>query len=70
MRSDIREFFRPPAAPVFKGFDHWHGADVVLATGWDTVYPVLRLSGCGARAYLVQDYEPEFFATSAESLWA
>ncbi len=22
---------------------HWYGADVVLATGWDTVYPVLRL---------------------------
>ena len=25
---------------------------------------------CRARAYLVQDHEPEFFATSAESLWA
>jgi GT2 family glycosyltransferase/glycosyltransferase involved in cell wall biosynthesis len=70
VRNDIREFFRPPAAPVFKGFEHWHGADVVLATGWETVYPILRLPHCRARAYLVQDYEPEFFATSAESLWA
>jgi GT2 family glycosyltransferase/glycosyltransferase involved in cell wall biosynthesis len=70
VRNDIREFFRPPAAPVFKGFEHWHGADIVLATGWETVYPVLRLPGCRARAYLVQDYEPEFFATSAEFLWA
>ena len=41
-----------------------------LATGWDTVYPALLLPGCRARAYLVQDHEPEFFATSAESLWA
>ena len=28
------------------------------------------LDGCRARAYLVQDHEPEFFATSAEARWA
>ena len=28
------------------------------------------LPGCRARAYLINDHEPEFFATSAESLWA
>ena len=67
---DIREYFRPPAGPVFKGFDAWYGADVVLATGWDTVYAVLGLEHCRARAYLVQDHEPEFFATSAESVFA
>jgi glycosyltransferase involved in cell wall biosynthesis/SAM-dependent methyltransferase len=70
VRGDLREFFRPTRGPVFKGFDRWHGADVVLATGWDTVFPVLRLDQCRARAYLVQDHEPEFFATSAEALWA
>ena len=48
-------------APVTEGFDDWHGADVVVATGWDTVYPALLLAGCRARAYLVQDHEPEFF---------
>ena len=35
--------------------------------------PVSRSCGsttARARAYLVQDHEPEFFATSAESLWA
>jgi glycosyltransferase involved in cell wall biosynthesis/SAM-dependent methyltransferase len=68
--GDLREFFRPPRGPVFKGFDQWFGADVVLATGWDTVYPVLRLDHCRARAYLVQDHEPEFYATSAESVFA
>ena len=62
------EYFAPARArPCYKGFDDWHGADVVVATGWDTVYPVLLLAGCRARAYLVQDHEPEFFATSAES---
>lgn len=70
VRRDLREYFRPPRGPVFKGFDAWYGADVVLATGWDTVYPVLGLGHCRARAYLVQDHEPEFFATSAESVFA
>ena len=57
----------PLRAPAHKGFADWAGADVVLATGWETVYPALLLPGCRARAYLVQDHEPEFFATSAES---
>lgn len=70
VRGNLREFFRPPAGPVFKGFEHWFGADVVLATGWDTVYPVLSLPACRARAYLVQDHEPQFYATSAQALWA
>ena len=60
----------PLRAPVFKGFAEWHGADVVVATGWETVYPALLLDGCRARAYLVHDHEPEFFATSVERLWA
>jgi glycosyltransferase involved in cell wall biosynthesis/SAM-dependent methyltransferase len=70
VRANLREFFRPPRGPVFKGLDAWFGADVALATGWDTVYSVLGLDHCRARAYLVQDHEPEFFPTSAESLWA
>src|SRR4051794_20849569 len=70
IRRNLRDFFRPIQGPVFKGFDRWYGADVVLATGWDTVYPVLRLPWVRARAYLVQDHEPEFFATSAESVFA
>jgi glycosyltransferase involved in cell wall biosynthesis/SAM-dependent methyltransferase len=70
IRGNLREFFRPIRGPVYKGFDRWYGADVALATGWDTVYPVMRLPWVRARAYLVQDHEPEFFATSAESVFA
>ncbi len=32
--------------------------------------PTVLLPGCRARAYLIQDHEPDFFATSAESIWA
>jgi len=51
-------------------FSTWKGADIVLATGWQTVAPALLVPGAGARAYLVQDHEPDFYGASAESLWA
>jgi glycosyltransferase involved in cell wall biosynthesis/GT2 family glycosyltransferase len=70
LRRRIVEEFAPVAAPVFKEFDHWYGADVVVATGWETAYPVMMLPLCRARAYLVHDHECEFFATSALSVWA
>jgi glycosyltransferase involved in cell wall biosynthesis len=70
MRRVLVERFAPINAPVCYGFDGWRGADVALATGWETVYPVLGLLRCRARAYLVNDHEPEFFPTSVESEWA
>jgi glycosyltransferase involved in cell wall biosynthesis len=70
LRRIITETFAPLRAPVFMEFDQWYGADVAVATGWQTVYPVLELEGCRARAYLVNDHEPEFFATSVEHEWA
>lgn len=66
LRRNIREYFAPIEGPVYKGFGAWHGADVVIATGWQTVHPVLRLPGCRARAYLVNDLEPEFYGASTE----
>jgi len=66
LRWDLRAFFAPIAAPVYKGFDAWQGADVAIATGWQTVHPALLLDHCRARVYLVSDHEPEFYATSAE----
>jgi len=66
----FKEFFGMLRGAVRSGFDGWHGADVVVATGWQTVAKVLRLPGAAARAYLVQDHEPEFYPTSAERNWA
>jgi len=70
IRREIRDWFVPLEAPVYKGFDAWFGADVAVATGWQTAHSVAMLPGCRARAYLVQDHEPEFYATSAEGRWA
>lgn len=70
MRKRINDHYLPLAAPVHSGFEDWSGADIAVATGWDTVYKVLRLDGCGQRAYFVQDHEPEFYASSSRAVFA
>jgi glycosyltransferase involved in cell wall biosynthesis len=66
----VHEWFGGMRGPVRIGFGEWSGADVVVATGWQTVHRVLMLEGCKARAYLVQDHEPDFYPESAERRWA
>jgi glycosyltransferase involved in cell wall biosynthesis len=63
-------FFGPFQATVHDDLATWAGADVAVATGWQTVAPVLLLENCRARVQLVQDDEPEFYPASAERLWA
>jgi glycosyltransferase involved in cell wall biosynthesis/GT2 family glycosyltransferase len=70
LRHDINEFFSPFNGPVYKGFDAWQGADVAIATGWQTVHATLGLDHCRARAYIVNDHEPDFFAASTERVVA
>jgi len=66
LRHDIQEFFAPFQGPVYKGFDAWQGADIAIATGWQTVHATLQLANCRARGYVVNDHEPEFYAASTE----
>jgi glycosyltransferase involved in cell wall biosynthesis len=70
LRQTFHEFFGELRGAFHAGFSAWTGADVCVATGWQTVHRTLRLPDCVARAYLVQDHEPEFYATSAERVWA
>ncbi|WP_320670235.1 glycosyltransferase family 4 protein [Patulibacter defluvii] len=66
----FRAAFGAIAGPVHAGLDGWRGTDVLVATAWQTVPAALRLPDVAARAYLVQDHEPEFYPTSAEREWA
>ena len=70
LRGEIEQYFAGLAGPVYNGFEAWQGADLAIATGWQTVHATLRLPRCRARAYIVNDHEPEFFATSTERLLA
>jgi glycosyltransferase involved in cell wall biosynthesis/GT2 family glycosyltransferase len=67
LRHNLRDFFAPIAAPVYKDFGQWQGADIVIATGWQTVHPALLLDQTRARVYIVNDHEPQFYSTSVES---
>jgi hypothetical protein len=69
-KRSFREFFAAAEMELNTDFSMWAGADVALATGWQTVAPALLLDGVRARAYLVQDHEPDFYGVSAEALWA
>jgi len=69
-RRSFEEFFDANGFELHTDLAAWQGADVVLATGWQTVAPTLLLPGCRARAYLVQDHEPDFYGAAAEAMWA
>jgi glycosyltransferase involved in cell wall biosynthesis len=67
LRQAIIDDYAPIDGPAFNGFTRWTGADIVIATGWQTVYPALTLPWCRSRAYLVNDHEAEFYGTSVDS---
>ncbi len=72
LRDSLRAAFgdRVAATTAHASFSEWSGADVVVATGWQTAYTAMQLPGCAARAYLVNDHEPEFYPTSIERMFA
>jgi glycosyltransferase involved in cell wall biosynthesis len=70
LREEIVKRFIPIAAPVYTGLEDFAPCDVCFATQWWTAWPVRDLPGCGEKVYLVQDDEPQFYATGAESIFA
>ena len=44
--------------------------DLIIATDWESVWPVLAASAFKRRFYFVQDHEPSFFAVGSHSLAA
>jgi O-antigen biosynthesis protein len=45
-------------------------AHAIVATAWETAYPVLASPARGVRFYLVQDFEPSFYPAGSEALMA
>ncbi|CAN5168080.1 hypothetical protein BH11ACT5_BH11ACT5_15190 [soil metagenome] len=46
------------------------GVDAIVATGWETAYPAFADHSLARRLYFVQDFEPSFYPTGSESLFA
>jgi glycosyltransferase involved in cell wall biosynthesis len=69
-RRSFEQFFAAGELRLEPDLGAWSGADIALATGWQTVARTLLLGDVAARAYLVQDHEPDFYGASAAALWA
>jgi glycosyltransferase involved in cell wall biosynthesis len=69
-KRSFEQFFAADGLRLESDLSRWDGADVALATGWQTVARTLLLDAVAARAYLVQDHEPDFYGASAEAIWA
>jgi O-antigen biosynthesis protein len=69
-RRQIVEHFAPLRAGVHVELDDWDGADVALATGWQTAHTLWPLDRTKLKAYLAQDYEPDFYPASAQRVFA
>lgn len=70
--DDILKYFQTIRAEVRLARDGLAEAvgDVLVATGWQTVARVMNATGFRERCYLVQDFEPSFYATGSHGLAA
>jgi hypothetical protein len=59
--------FKGPVADVMNGMADAHG---VVATSWQTAYPVFNDHCAGKRFYLVQDFEPWFYPAGGQNVLA
>jgi glycosyltransferase involved in cell wall biosynthesis len=66
----IRTWWPSLQAEVRDAADGIEDAHAIFATSWETAYPVLTTPARGARFYLVQDFEPAFYAAGSEALLA
>jgi glycosyltransferase involved in cell wall biosynthesis len=66
----LRDAFPQFRGPVLDMTERPDDAHALFATSWQTAYPVYRSRGAGKRFYLVQDFEPAFYAASTQSALA
>lgn len=64
---DLERWFGLRGVPVENGIGD-RPSDVLIATGWQTAYPVKLAAGGARKIYFVQDIETEFFPASSERL--
>jgi O-antigen biosynthesis protein len=69
-RATVARVWPQVRAEVHDVRDGIADSHAVLATCWESVYPVLASPAAGARMYFVQDYEPLFYAAGSNSMLA
>jgi O-antigen biosynthesis protein len=53
-----------------RSIDKYQESDVVIATGWETAYPVFNLETKAHKYYFVQDFEPAFYGLGSMAVLA
>ncbi len=66
----IRAWWPSLQAEIRDAADGIDDAHAIFATSWETAYPVLTSPARGTRFYLVQDFEPSFYAAGSKALLA
>lgn len=67
IRKQIAQWFFPLEAHVFQyPQQEIPAAEISVATGWQTAYPVKAFRGTTHRCYFVQDFEPFFYPPGSE----
>jgi O-antigen biosynthesis protein len=69
-RKTIAEWWPNLKAEIRNAADGIEDAHAIFATSWETAYPVLSSPARGTRFYLVQDFEPSFYAAGSQALLA
>lgn len=69
-RDIIKKHFIDINATVHFGVKNMQPSDILMATSWHTAYPAYTINNTKKKCYFVQDFEPSFYPTSAEGLFA
>lgn len=69
-RRTIRSWWPWMGAEIRDQAEGIDDAHAILASSWDTAYPVLASPARGARCYFVQDFEPSFYPSGSLALLA
>ncbi|MCL6606424.1 MAG: glycosyltransferase family 4 protein [Paenibacillus sp.] len=69
-RDIIREHFVQLEAKVYIGLDNIPDSDGIVATSWQTAYPVFNIRNTKQKFYFVQDFEPMFYPMGSDYIFA
>jgi len=66
LKKFINENFFELKAEIFASMDNIKDCDALIATSWQTAYPVRAIQNARKKFYFVQDFEPWFYPMSSE----
>lgn len=70
LKKFINENFFELEAEIFNSLENIKDSDALVATSWQTAYPVRNIQNTRKKFYFVQDFEPWFYPMNSEYLLA